>query len=236
MPDPKQTGPQGDAPLSEAPHDADGNPVTLDGIVAQFRDTIFWNDNRLPPHRPPHEAEHALEVLDPAPPAYCVDQTDDGGPYKPILLRFHSGELTVDVAEFPEQGDDADVGNVTSKADAKFVANLPVFVPFLLAALSAAPGASGGTKPTEPMRPMTTAPKDGTEVLLQVEWRAGIRGKFLVGHYMPGGHCIEDHPPIDEGWYFWNGCMFDRASKPVGWLPLPASAPGGTTQNQPEAR
>ncbi len=70
-------------------------------------------------------------------------------------------------------------------------------------------------------QPMETAPRDGTEILLAVESRAGVRGKALVGHWMPGGHCIEDHPPIDAGWYFWNGCMFDRASKPLAWMPLP---------------
>jgi NTP pyrophosphatase (non-canonical NTP hydrolase) len=71
------------------------------------------------------------------------------------------------------------------------------------------------------LNPMDNAPTDGTEVLLLVESRAGIPGKYLVGHYMPGGHCIEDHPAIDEGWYFWNGCMFDMASKPIGWRELP---------------
>ncbi|MEW4459475.1 hypothetical protein AB1K42_15390 [Roseibium algicola] len=71
------------------------------------------------------------------------------------------------------------------------------------------------------MKPMETAPKDGKEVILEVESRAGRPGKFLVGHYMPGGHCIEDHPPIKEGWYFWNGCSFDIASKPIGWCDLP---------------
>ena len=72
-------------------------------------------------------------------------------------------------------------------------------------------------------RPMSDAPRGGTEVLLEVEWRAGIHGKMLVGHWMSGGHCIEDHPAIDEGWYFWNGCFFDRAAKPVAWMPLPDS-------------
>ncbi len=73
-------------------------------------------------------------------------------------------------------------------------------------------------------RPMDSAPKDGTEVLLRVKLRAGIPGKWLVGHYMAGGHCIDDHPPIDRGWYFWNGCMFDKASEPIAWLPLPEDA------------
>jgi hypothetical protein len=70
-------------------------------------------------------------------------------------------------------------------------------------------------------QPIETVPKDGREVLLEVELRAGIRGRCLVGPYRPGGHCIEDHPPIDAGWYFWNGSMFDRAAKPTRWMPLP---------------
>lgn len=68
---------------------------------------------------------------------------------------------------------------------------------------------------------MATAPKDGTEVLILVANRAGVPHKTLVGHYMAGGHCIEDHPPIAEGWYFWNGRMFDKAAKPLLWAPLP---------------
>jgi hypothetical protein len=70
-------------------------------------------------------------------------------------------------------------------------------------------------------RTMDSAPLDGTEVLLAVELRAGIPGRCLVGHHMAGGNCIEDHPPIDRGWYFWNGCMFDRAAAPILWMPLP---------------
>ncbi len=70
-------------------------------------------------------------------------------------------------------------------------------------------------------QPISTAPKDGTEVLLAVKFRAGIPGRCLVGHWMRGGHCIEDHPPIAEGWYFWNGCLFDEAAEPLYWQPLP---------------
>lgn len=69
---------------------------------------------------------------------------------------------------------------------------------------------------------MDKAPRDGTEIVLRVTNRAGIQGKCLVGHWMPGGHCIEDHPAIDEGWYFWNGCIFDKTSKPLEWTPLPS--------------
>lgn len=70
-------------------------------------------------------------------------------------------------------------------------------------------------------QPIETAPKDGREVLLAVKMRAGIPYGLLVGHFMPGGHCIDDHPPIDRGWYFWSGCMFDMASEPTHWQPLP---------------
>jgi hypothetical protein len=39
---------------------------------------------------------------------------------------------------------------------------------------------------------------------------------------MEGGHCIEDHPPIDAGWYHWSGCAFNKLiGEPLGWLPLP---------------
>jgi hypothetical protein len=70
-------------------------------------------------------------------------------------------------------------------------------------------------------QPIETAPRDGREVLLTVKYRAGIAGCMLVGHFMQGGHCIDDHPPIGRGWYFWNGHMFDKASEPTHWMPLP---------------
>lgn len=73
------------------------------------------------------------------------------------------------------------------------------------------------------LQPMETAPMNGTEVLLKVKARAGDSGKFLVGHWMPGGHCIEDHPAIEQGWYFWNGRMFDKAAEPIAWAALPES-------------
>jgi hypothetical protein len=42
---------------------------------------------------------------------------------------------------------------------------------------------------------------------------------------MACGHSIEDQPPIEGGWCFWNGCMFDRAAEALGWLPLPDETP-----------
>jgi hypothetical protein len=103
------------------------------------------------------------------------------------------------------------------------------------AILALAPPAVDRAAVIEELRPMDTAPKNGTEVLLQVRYRANVPGKFLVGHYMPGGHCISDHPPIDSGWYFWNGCMFDKAAEPVAWAPLPralADAKGDGTAGE----
>lgn len=65
-------------------------------------------------------------------------------------------------------------------------------------------------------QPIETAPPDNSDVLLYSK-----SGDMLVGHFMPGGHCVEDHPPIARGWYFWNGGMFDRLSEPTHWMPLP---------------
>ena len=49
-------------------------------------------------------------------------------------------------------------------------------------------------------QPIETAPKDGEEIILRnASWNR------VLAHWMPGGHCIEDHPPIDAGWYFWTG-------------------------------
>jgi hypothetical protein len=65
------------------------------------------------------------------------------------------------------------------------------------------------------MQPIETAPKSG-EIILIVENAQGAIGR-VIGHYMEGGHCIEDHPPIDEGWYFWSGSMYVRATNPTHW-------------------
>jgi hypothetical protein len=58
-----------------------------------------------------------------------------------------------------------------------------------------------------------------------VERRAGIPWRMLVGHYMGAGPYEDGFPCIDEGWYFWNGYMFDKASKPLAWMPLPEAPP-----------
>lgn len=79
--------------------------------------------------------------------------------------------------------------------------------------------------PDEHWETMETAPKDGREIILLVKKRAGIPHRQLIGHYMAGGHCIEDHPPIDAGWYFWDGSGFDKAAKPLLWMPLPEITP-----------
>ena len=76
-------------------------------------------------------------------------------------------------------------------------------------------------------RSMDSAPKDGSDVLIQTAMRTGSSSGIstylcLVGHYMPGGHCIEDHPPIEQGWYSWTGSQFQKPHKPIAWMPLPA--------------
>jgi hypothetical protein len=120
---------------------------------------------------------------------------------------------------------------VSAPFDAQTLAQIAVVRPDLLPEMNGALTASAAPPAQEPptaprWQSMETAPKDGTEVLLRVKLRAGMPGRCLVGHYMEGGHCIEDHPPIDRGWYFWNGSMFDRAAEPVEWMALPtAQAP-----------
>ena len=69
-------------------------------------------------------------------------------------------------------------------------------------------------------QPIDTVPRSG-EVLLRVQ-RAGCMGR-MVAHWLPGGHCIEDHPPVDAGWYFWSGYNFRPLSdQPTHWASLPS--------------
>lgn len=97
----------------------------------------------------------------------------------------------------------------------------------LLLAAARIVGAMPYKSPTQSWRPIDTIPKDKDgdpepgEFLLLVKSRAGVPYKCLVGHWMPGGCCIEDHPPVARGWHFWNGAMFDRASDPTHWMRLP---------------
>jgi hypothetical protein len=65
---------------------------------------------------------------------------------------------------------------------------------------------------------IATAPKDGTEILVRCQNRAGLPGT-VVAHF---ASWIEDHPPIDAAFYFWNGGQFTPATKPTHWTPLPA--------------
>jgi hypothetical protein len=61
-----------------------------------------------------------------------------------------------------------------------------------------------------------TAPKD-REILVRCQNRAGLPGT-VVAHFCD---YVEDHPPIDAAFYFWNGAMFTPATKPTHWMPLP---------------
>lgn len=66
-------------------------------------------------------------------------------------------------------------------------------------------------------QPITTAPKDGTEILVRCQNRAGLPGT-VVAHFCSW---VEDHPPIAETFYFWDGVQFKEAVKPTHWMPLP---------------
>lgn len=70
---------------------------------------------------------------------------------------------------------------------------------------------------TAQWQPISTAPKDGGEVILRnANWNR------VLAHWMPGGHCIEDHPPIDAGWYYWSGNSYNIFDKPLHWMPIHA--------------
>lgn len=83
-------------------------------------------------------------------------------------------------------------------------------------------------------RPIDDEAKSGKEVLVLVKQRAGMPYCQLVGHWMVGGHCIDDHPPIEAGFYFWSGLMFDKASEPLLWMPLPAFDKSALSQRSAE--
>ena len=100
---------------------------TIEQIIHDFSQTIFWNNHHAWPGPDRVEDLYPLQVRPKVPEGYTIHEFD--GP----LLRFASGELTVDVCAFPQQGGDADCENVTSEADAAFVASLPVYIPALLA-------------------------------------------------------------------------------------------------------
>jgi hypothetical protein len=75
-------------------------------------------------------------------------------------------------------------------------------------------------------QPIETAPKGKGEILVIANLHSRDMDRHVAHlvHWMPSGHCIEDHPPIEGGWYRWNGCEFVTCS-PIWWMPLP-SPPG----------
>lgn len=58
-------------------------------------------------------------------------------------------------------------------------------------------------------------------------YRRAERVRVVVAHWMPGGHCIEDHPPIARGWYYDNGgeVIQFATETPMDWAPLPEEVP-----------
>lgn len=63
-------------------------------------------------------------------------------------------------------------------------------------------------------QPMSTAPRDGTMLDLRF-----VHGRSVVGHWLPGGHCIEDHQPVAAGWYYWERTYWNSVAEEylTGW-------------------
>lgn len=104
---------------------------SLEQIIGEFSGTIFWNNVFEWPGKKGDEPDEpmAFTVIDPVPAGYNSNTVD----HESILVRAGFGELDVDVAILPPQVNDADMGNISSKADAHFIAQLPIYMPILLA-------------------------------------------------------------------------------------------------------
>lgn len=92
----------------------------MTAIASDFSDTIFWNN--VNPWPTENEELYPLAVEH---------------RYGERHLTFYTGKLMVPVATFPKQAHDADIDNVTADADSQFVANLPLYIPYLLARVDA---------------------------------------------------------------------------------------------------
>jgi len=60
-------------------------------------------------------------------------------------------------------------------------------------------------------RPMVCAPRGGQEIT--VKNAAGLERR---AHWCA---FVEDHPPIEPGFYFWTGTYNDLIRDPIGWRP-----------------
>lgn len=60
--------------------------------------------------------------------------------------------------------------------------------------------------------PMDRAPKEERYVILR-----NSNMHQVLAHWMDGGTFSEDHPPIEAGWYFFNGRLNDLFRDPVQW-------------------
>jgi hypothetical protein len=102
------------------------NDEMLNLTIAAFSKTIFWNNTDPWPAK--NEEPFAFDVM------HVGEQVMEDT----LWVKADFGETRVTVAMLPAQGDDADAGNVTSEADAAFIANLPLIMPALLADARAA--------------------------------------------------------------------------------------------------
>ena len=67
-----------------------------------------------------------------------------------------------------------------------------------------------------PWKSCDSPPKNPRDVRLVTH-----TGQYMEAHYLTGGHCIEDHPPVAAGWYHWTGTYYDRVPNPDKWMDIP---------------
>lgn len=71
-------------------------------------------------------------------------------------------------------------------------------------------------KPESPWKSCVNPPKSPRDVRLVTH-----TGQYMEAHYLAGGHCVEDHPPIAAGWYHWTGTYYEQVSNPAKWMDIP---------------
>ncbi len=102
----------------------DTDVLTIGRIAEDFSGTIFWNYTDPWPTDAQCEFEYPLVIR-------RGDGTSDEQ-YDVRYLTFESGEASVGVAEMRVAKPDADAEFWCTDADARFIANLPVYIPVLL--------------------------------------------------------------------------------------------------------
>lgn len=73
-----------------------------------------------------------------------------------------------------------------------------------------------GVGSTSPWKSCDSPPNNPRDVRLVTH-----AGQYMEAHYLTGGHCIEDHPPVEAGWYHWTGTYYDQVPNPAKWMDIP---------------